>query len=204
MKTANRYHLLIAFSLLLMAGSLVEANAQIRIYRTTYSAKSALFPRRFPVGNSQVYRGYLIIDTQNSASAQTVDIYPDKTYEFNSGLWYGIIPTDLILAPFDRNSDAFFETELALFGKSVGDSFHSRIYRGRIPRSGVRLNGQTVFGAARVIRGIGTNTVLAYDHFRVNNVLRLDPLTGENPSSVGTGVGLVVTRLAEQGYTRAN
>lgn len=202
MHTVNRHHhLLLILGILLMVGSVASSKAEVRIYRTTFSAKSALFPRLSPRGNSEVLRGYLIYDLANPATSKTVDILTGRTIAINDELWYWITPNHLILAPYDRNNDTVPETELALLGEANNSYCQSRIYRGHISRIGFRLNGLTFFNSARVLRGFGTTTSIDYDHFRTSNVLRIDPLTGNAPADVDAGVAMVVAKLVDLGYS---
>ncbi len=201
MKAGTRY-LALAIGLLLLAGSIASSKADIRIYRTTFSGKAAVFPRRAPNGNSQFRRGYLVYDSNNPANSQTIEVFPNRTYQVNGTLLNLIFPSQIGLAPFDRNNDTTNETELALVGFTSGGDFRARLYRGAIPRFGIRLQGQTFFGTSRFLRGVGSDTVFGVDHFRVTNILRLDARTGALPGNTNAGVLLVTADLAGRGFTQ--
>ena len=203
MNTVNRHLLLLLiFGILLMVGSVASLKAEVRIYRVMISSKASLHPKQEPFGRSTIYRGYLIYDPSNPADCQTVSIDTRfKSIRRYGDLYNAMLPAHLTLAPFDRNNDSVFETELALYGFSAYGWYYSRIYRGHIPKQGFRLNGQTFFDTARVIRGFGTTSGGGIEHFRVSNVLRIDPLTGDNPTDIEAGVAMVIAKLVDLGYS---
>jgi hypothetical protein len=162
-----------------------RGEAAIHIYKLTFAGKPLFFPKNPPLGNAVKSSGFLIYDTVNPANSQTVEVFKNKTFQFNGPLLQRIFPSQISFAALDRNNDGTFETASALVGYQNGATNDARAYIGSIPKLGFRIKEILFTGIAKALKGTGAVTVGGLDHFTISDKWKLDALSAL-PTVVGS------------------
>lgn len=175
-----------------------SAEAQVRIYKVTFTAKARAFPKFVPALNGRSFRhsGYIIYAPPSigGPAAQTVEVFKNKTYQVNGSMLGSITPQIVALTPIDRNNNGVPETE---FGFAGGNGM-ARSYMGKYPANGFRFGNVVFLQTARVLYGRGS--VIGADHWTVTDKWIMNTQSGAAPANTAAGVTLVTAFLAGKGF----
>jgi hypothetical protein len=198
--------LALVFGFSLYAASSTSAEAQVRIYKVTFTAKARVFTKTQPAGNTFKHSGYIVYAPPSigGPAAQTIEIFKNKTYSVNGTMRDTIAPGSVALVPIDRSRNSIFDHEYGL----AGAGGMGRSYLGVIPRNPFRIGNVTFTNTARSVLGRGS--VLAngvvnppVEHFTITDKWTLDVRSGAGPVDTTAGVTLVTAFLASKGYVLA-
>jgi hypothetical protein len=197
MKSHRLLPLLLIAAFCLAAG-VREANALILVYKVTSTARSLNFPKT----NSVTFTGYLFFDTNDASQSLTIELFRNKTYTQNRGLFSLLTPANFNLNATDRNSDGVNDVVAPLIGVSGNGFIDARAMVGAVPRGGFKIgaNPNAFTNVAKVLHGYGSRVVFGSDLFTRTDVLVIDALTGANPNTTTVARDAIVSRLATAGY----
>ncbi len=196
MNAPKKLALTVALGSLFFLGDTPHAEAVVRIYKVTISAKAVFF-----TANSFTRKGYLIYDDTGATVPQVVEVLPNRKYQVNGAGFLSLVsPSQIAFFPIDRNGDTVKETESALLGFQTGNTTEARAYGGAIPKFGFRIGNTTYVGFSKSLKGKGAVSVNNLDNFGRSDSFTIDTLMGANPVNTNAGVALVTAFLEGKNF----